>query len=114
MDDRAPLSVGAAVAAFALFMLVMGPWWARQVAEFGSISPTSSTGVALWIRDISEWNSITVDPTPAYFFGQGWGPIIASRLQGLVDAEPPLKHMLIATHHWRFVMPFEAARLMVK
>lgn len=35
-------------------------------------------------------------------------------LQGLVDTEPPLKHMLIATHHWRFVMPFEAARLMVK
>jgi hypothetical protein len=67
-------------------MLVMGPWWVRQVAEFGSISPTSSSGAALWIRDISEWNSITVHPTPAYFFGQGWGPIIASRLQGLVDA----------------------------
>jgi hypothetical protein len=86
VDDRAPISVLAAVAAFALFMLVMGPWWARQELVFGSISPTSSSGAALWIRQISEWNSITVNPTPAYFFGQGWGPIIASRLQGLVDA----------------------------
>ena len=86
VDDRAPISLVAAVAAFALFMLVMGPWWFRQVAVFGSISPTSSSGAALWIRQISEWNSITVDPTPAYFFSQGWGAIIASRLQGLVDA----------------------------
>ena len=86
VEARAPIPVLAAVGAFALFMLVMGPWWARQVAVFGSISPTSSSGAALWIRQISEWNSITVNPTPASFFSQGWGPIIASRLQGLVDA----------------------------
>jgi hypothetical protein len=86
VDDRAPIPLLAAIAAFALFMLVMGPWWARQIAIFGSISPTSASGAALWIRQISEWNSITVDPTPAYFFSQGWGPIIASRLQGLLDA----------------------------
>ena len=35
-------------------------------------------------------------------------------LQGLIESEPPLAHMLIATHHWRFVMPFDAARLLVK
>jgi hypothetical protein len=35
-------------------------------------------------------------------------------LQSLVDTEPPLEHMLITTHHWRFVMPFDAARLLVK
>ena len=35
-------------------------------------------------------------------------------LQTMVDAEPPLRHMLITTHHWRFVMPFDAARLLVK
>ena len=86
VDDRAPIPLLAAVAAFALFMLVMGPWWARQIAVFGSMSPTSSSGAALWIRQISEWNSITVDPTPAYFFSQGWGAIVASRLQGLLDA----------------------------
>lgn len=86
VDERPPIPVLAAVACFALFMLVMGPWWARQLAVFGSISPTSSSGAALWIRQISEWNSITVDPTPAYFFSQGWGAIIGSRVEGLVDA----------------------------
>jgi hypothetical protein len=86
VDDRQPISILAGVAAFALFMLVMGPWWARQLAVFGSISPTSSSGAALWIRQISEWNSITADPTPAHFFAQGWGPILASRVQGFVDA----------------------------
>jgi len=86
VDDRQPISILAGVAALALFLVVMGPWWARQLAVFGSISPTSSSGAALWIRTISEWNSITADPSPAHFFAQGWGPILASRVQGLVDA----------------------------
>ena len=86
VDDREPISILAGVAALGLFLLVMGPWWARQELVFGSISPTSSSGAALWIRTISEWNSITADPSPAHFFAQGWGPIIASRVQGLVDA----------------------------
>ena len=86
VDDRAPISILAGVAALALFLVVMGPWWARQLLVFGSISPTSSSGAALWIRQISEWNSITADPSPAHFFAQGWGPILASRWQGFVDA----------------------------
>jgi hypothetical protein len=86
VDDREPISILAGVAAVILFLVVMGPWWARQLDVFGSISPTSSSGAALWIRQISEWNSITADPTPANFFAQGWGPIIASRVQGFVDA----------------------------
>jgi hypothetical protein len=86
VDDREPISILAGVAALGLFLLVMGPWWARQELVFGSISPTSSSGAALWIRSISEWNSITADPSPAHFFAQGWGPILASRVQGLVDA----------------------------
>lgn len=35
-------------------------------------------------------------------------------LQSLVDSEPPLKHILVSTHHWKFVVPFDAARLLVK
>lgn len=85
-DERPPIPFYAAVGAFALFMIVMGPWWLRQLTVFGSISPTSSTGVALWIRHISEWNSITADPSLERFLGQGWGPIIASRIDGLVAA----------------------------
>ena len=86
VDDRRPISFAAAVGCLGLFLLVMGPWWARQLATFGSISPTSSTGVALWIRTYSEWNSITAEPSLAKFLDQGWGPIISSRLAGLSSA----------------------------
>ena len=64
----------------------MCPWWARQLAVFGSISPTSSSGAALWIRTISEWNSITAHPTLSRFLDQGAGAIIAGRLSGLESA----------------------------
>jgi len=86
VDDRSPIPVAAAFVAAALFLLVMGPWWLRQLAVFGSISPTSSTGVALWLRSIQEWNSITANPSLESFLAQGWGQIIASRLDGLVSA----------------------------
>jgi hypothetical protein len=64
----------------------MGPWYLRQLAVFGSISPTSSSGYALWIRTIEEWNSITVRPSLSSFLAQGIGPIVSSRVLGLVGA----------------------------
>jgi hypothetical protein len=76
----------AAFGCVALYLLVMGPWFARQLATFGSISPTTSGGAALWIRTYQEWNSITADPSLAKFLAQGPGPIIASRVGGLISA----------------------------
>jgi hypothetical protein len=86
VEDRPPISVFAGMLALGLFLLVMGPWWARQLLVFGSISPTSSNGAALWIRNIHEWNSITAHPSLASFLAQGPGPIIESRLGGLGSA----------------------------
>jgi hypothetical protein len=86
VEDRPPISLMAGVLCVVLFLLVMGPWWIRQLAVFGSISPTSSNGAALWIRDISEWNSITANPSLASFLAQGPGAIVGSRLGGLVSA----------------------------
>ncbi len=85
-EERPPIPVVAAVVAAALFLVVMGPWWARQLAVFGSISPTSASGAALWIRSIQEWNSITAEPSLASFLAQGWGPIVGSRIDGLIAA----------------------------
>jgi hypothetical protein len=84
--ERPAIPLVAAVGAAAFFVLVMGPWWARQLAVFGSISPTSSTGVALWIRDISEWNSITANPSLASWLAQGLPAIVTSRVAGLTAA----------------------------
>jgi len=86
VEDRQPISVLAGVVALGLFLVVMGPWWIRQLLVFGSISPTSSNGAALWIRTIQEWNSITAQPSLAKFLAQGPGPILESRLGGLLSA----------------------------
>jgi hypothetical protein len=82
----ARLPVRAAVGCAGLYLLVMGPWWLRQLSVFGSISPTTSSGFALWIRTIEEWNSITARPSLSTFLAQGIGPIVTSRVLGLVGA----------------------------
>jgi Dolichyl-phosphate-mannose-protein mannosyltransferase len=76
----------AALGALGLFLVVMGPWYARQLLEFGSVSPTSASGYSLWIRSFEEWNSITADPSLERFLAQGLGPILATRLDGLAGA----------------------------
>jgi Dolichyl-phosphate-mannose-protein mannosyltransferase len=76
----------AAFGCLGLYLVVMVPWFVRQELTFGSISPTTSGGSALWIRSIQEWNSITADPSLSKFLAQGPGPIIASRLGGLLSA----------------------------
>ena len=86
LDAPRPLPVWSAVVAAGLFLLVMAPWEARQLAVFGSLSPSSSTGRILFIRSISELNSITGTPTLSYLLGQGIGPLLASRLTGFFEA----------------------------
>jgi hypothetical protein len=76
----------AAFGCLGLYLVVMVPWFIRQEVTFGSISPTTSGGAALWIRTIQEWNSITADPSLSKFLAQGPGPILGSRIGGLVAA----------------------------
>ena len=75
-----------AIASLGLFVLVMAPWWARQLAVFGSISPSSASGRILWIRTLAEMNSIEGHPTLSTFLGQGLGSLVSSRLVGLAQA----------------------------
>ena len=82
----ARISVRAAAGAVAAWLLVMGPWFARQLAVFGTISPSSASGKVLWIRDFSEWNDITTPASPAHFFGMGLGPLLESRVVALGEA----------------------------
>ena len=76
----------AAVACAGLFILVVAPWFARQLAVFGSMSPSTATGKVLLIRTFDEWNSITTPATWEHLLGQGLGPLVASRIGGLVAA----------------------------
>jgi hypothetical protein len=81
---RVPL--WAAVACAGLFLLVVGPWFARQLDVFGALSPSTATGKVLLIREFSEWNSITIPATLEHLLGQGWASLVVSRVGGLVAA----------------------------
>ena len=82
----AHLPVIAAVGCIALYALVVGPWFARQLLEFGSISPTSSTGQALWLTEYRQWNSTTAETTLQTFLAAGPAVILETRLVGLWGA----------------------------
>jgi hypothetical protein len=83
---RPAIPAWAAVACLGLFFLAVGPWWLRQLDVFGQLSPSTASGKVLFIRDIGEWNSITVPATLDHLLGQGLGPLVASRIGGLVAA----------------------------
>jgi 4-amino-4-deoxy-L-arabinose transferase-like glycosyltransferase len=76
----------AAIACVGVFILVMAPWWLRQLAVFGSISPSTASGKVLFIRDIAEWNSITSPATLDHLLGMGIGPLVATRVGGFIAA----------------------------
>ena len=81
---RVPLA--AALGAVALFAVAVVPWYLRQLAVFGSLSPSTASGKVLFIRDIGEWNSITTPATLDHLLGMGIGPLLLTRLGGLVAA----------------------------
>ena len=76
----------AAIGSVALFAVSVGPWYLRQLAVFGSLSPSTASGKVLFIRDIGEWNSITTPATLDHLLGMGIGPLLVSRVGGLVAA----------------------------
>ena len=76
----------AAIGAVVLFAIAVVPWYLRQLTVFGSLSPSTASGKVLFIRDISEWNSITTPATLDHLLGMGIGPLLATRVGGLVAA----------------------------
>jgi len=75
-----------AFACFGLFLIVMAPWYVRQLAVFGSLSPSTTSGRILFIRSYIEMDSVTSQTTLASLLGQGIGPLLQSRFLGLVSA----------------------------
>ena len=85
-ERRPAIPLWAAAACFGLFLAVVAPWFARQLAVFGSLSPSSASGKVLFIRSIEEWNSITTPANLQWLLSQGVGPLVASRIGGLLAA----------------------------
>ena len=82
----ARIPVAAAFGAVALFALAVGPWFVRQIAVFGTLSPSTATGKVLLIRNISEWNSIDTPATLDRLLSMGSGPLLDTRVTGLLSA----------------------------
>ncbi len=68
------------------FLLLASPWIARQLVVFGSISPSAASGRILWITKYEELYSVSIPANLSIFLGQGIGPLITSRILGLVNA----------------------------
>lgn len=83
---RPRIPLASVVMAAAGFFVVMGPWWIRQLAVFGSISPSSASGRILWITELGQMNSISTPVSLSTFLGSGIGTILATRIGGLVAA----------------------------
>jgi hypothetical protein len=103
---RAPVRIGwgPAVVCAALFLLVMAPWYLRQLTVFGSLSPSAASGRILWITDYRQLYSVTGDPSLSTFLAQGIGPLISSRIGGLVAAAG----IFVAMPLLVFLAPFTA------
>ncbi|HXG39546.1 MAG TPA: glycosyltransferase family 39 protein [Candidatus Limnocylindrales bacterium] len=84
--ERPRIPFAHAAGALGLFAATVAPWYARQLAVFGTLSPSQASGKVLFVRSIEEWNSISTPATLDWLLGQGLGPLLASRLLGLVAA----------------------------
>jgi len=75
-----------AIASAAIFLAVVAPWWLRQLSVFGQLSPSTASGKVLFIREIGEWNSISTPATLDHLLGMGLGPLLVTRVEGLIAA----------------------------
>ena len=80
------IPLATAIGAVATFSVCVVPWFARQMLVFGSLSPSTASGRVLFIRNIGEWNSITTPATLDHLLGMGLGPLLLTRIGGLVAA----------------------------
>ncbi len=64
------------------YLVVMGPWFARNLAAFGRIQAPGGLS-ALWLVDYNDLFTYPSDLSAARFFAAGWGTILRTRWQAL-------------------------------
>jgi 4-amino-4-deoxy-L-arabinose transferase-like glycosyltransferase len=75
-----------AIACFVGFVVIVSPWFLRQLAVFGSLSPSAASGRILFITDYRQLYSVSDHPSLQSLLGQGLGPLLSSRVAGLTSA----------------------------
>jgi 4-amino-4-deoxy-L-arabinose transferase-like glycosyltransferase len=82
--DGPSISAWWAVAGVTAGALVLAPWLARQLVEFGSALP-SAGGRMVWITSYNDQFSITGSPTLAAYLERGPAVIVGTRLDTFVQ-----------------------------
>lgn len=77
---------GAAIGCAVLFVLVVAPWFYRQLEVFGSIAPSAANGRILWISNYDQLWSVGAPATPATLLDDGLAALASSRIGGLLSA----------------------------
>ena len=67
------------LAAALAFLVVLGPWLARNLTAFGALLP-SVGGSTLWISSYNQQFSIASEVSLDTYLASGWGTILASKL----------------------------------
>jgi hypothetical protein len=83
------------------YLLVMTPWFLRNLSEIGTILPTGGTQ-AIWYTHYDDLFNFPPDASPQTFFADGVGLLINSRLEALLSN---LQH-LIAVEGFIVLTPF--------
>jgi 4-amino-4-deoxy-L-arabinose transferase-like glycosyltransferase len=89
----------AALGCAVVFLVVVGPWWVRQLAVFGSVSPSSGYGI-LWLRSFAELDSVTAPRTLAAFLAQPPDALIGSRVMGFAAIGWWIRRRSVETGPW--------------
>jgi 4-amino-4-deoxy-L-arabinose transferase-like glycosyltransferase len=76
----------AALACAGAFLVLTAPWYLRQLAVFGSLSPSAENGRILWIRNYNELYSASGETTLQTFLAQGPAELAGSRVGGVAMA----------------------------
>jgi 4-amino-4-deoxy-L-arabinose transferase-like glycosyltransferase len=90
-----------AIAGFIAYLLVMSPWFARNLAEIGTPLPTGGAS-AMWLRSYDELVNYPPGVSASAFFDWGISPILQSRWTALVNN----LGTFIAVETWVILGPF--------
>jgi hypothetical protein len=95
---------GLALVAGAAYLLIMLPWFARNLSELGT--PLASGGTqTIWLRGYDEIVSYPPHASPQHFWDWGWGNILASRKEALISNFGTF----LAAETWGILGPFVVA-----
>jgi 4-amino-4-deoxy-L-arabinose transferase-like glycosyltransferase len=92
---------GCAVAGIAAYVLVMLPWFVRNLAEIGTPLPTGGTQT-IWLRGYNELVNYPPGVSAADFWNWGLGNIVQSRLEALTTN----LSTFVAVETWVILGPF--------